>query len=100
MRATHPDWLGVTALHDFARRGAVDQAEVYLNHGADIDARDEDICSTPLGWAAKHGQLQMVELLLSRGADVSGAGGPPWATPLNWAIRRGHVGVEQRLRAA
>lgn len=100
MRATHPDWLGVTALHEFARRGTVDQARLFLDHGADIHARDEDICSTPLGWAAKYGQMEMVELLLERGAAVNHPDDPPWAKPLAWAERRGHTAVAERLRAA
>jgi ankyrin repeat protein len=46
----------------------VEKANLFLDHGADLHARDEDICSTPLGWAAKFGRKAMVELLLARGA--------------------------------
>ena len=94
------DWLGVTALHQFAGKGDVERAGWFLEHGADLHARDEDLCSTPLGWAAKSGRLKMVEFLLSRGALPNHPDDPPWATPLAWATRRGHGRVVDALRAA
>ena len=48
MNASQPDWLLVTPLHQFARKGEVEKAEQFIEHGADLHARDEDICSTPL----------------------------------------------------
>ena len=45
------------------RKGDVTSAAQFIDHGANLDARDEDICSTPLGWAAKFNQRPMVELL-------------------------------------
>lgn len=93
-----PDWLGITPLHHFARKGDLEQAETFLDHGADLHARDEDLCSTPLGWAAKFGQKPMVELLLQRGAKPNLPDDPPWATPLAWATRRGHAEIAELLR--
>jgi ankyrin repeat protein len=93
------DWLRATPLHQFSRTGNVDSAMQFIDHGADLDARDEDICSTPLGWAAKFGQLAMVELLLARGARPNLSDDPPWATPLAWAVRRGRGAVADLLRA-
>jgi ankyrin repeat protein len=90
MDPSQPDWLGITPLHHFARKGDVDNATLFMDHGADLHARDEDICSTPLGWAAKFGQSLMVELLLRHGANPNVPDDPPWATPLAWARRRGH----------
>jgi hypothetical protein len=90
MNPSKPDWLGITPLHEFARKGEVENAAIFLDHGADIHARDEDICSTPLGWAAKFGKALMVEFLLRRGARPKLPDDPPWATPLAWATRRGH----------
>ena len=55
MNPSQPDWLGITPLHQFAEQGAIENAVIFLDHGADLHARDEDICSTPLGWAAKFG---------------------------------------------
>jgi len=87
------DWLGITPLHECARRGNVERAALLLDLGANLEARDEDICSRPLAWAAKFGQLAMVEFLLTRGAQLEAVDDPPWATPLEWALRRGHSEV-------
>jgi ankyrin repeat protein len=90
MNPSRPDWLGITPLHQFARKCDVENARMFLDHGADLHARDEDIRSTPLGWAAKFGKRPMVEFLLERGARPNLPDDPPWATPLAWATRRGH----------
>jgi len=93
----HPDWLGITSLHQFARNGDLENAALFIDHGADLNARDEDICSTPLGWAARVGNTGMVEFLLSRGAKPNLPDDPAWATPLAWATRRGHHEIVQLL---
>ena len=85
-------------LHQFARTGDVEKAELFIDHGADLHARDEDICSTPLGWAAKYGRRHMVELLLGRGARSNLPDDPAWATPLAWATRRGHSDIVELLK--
>jgi ankyrin repeat protein len=90
MDPSQPDWLMVTPLHQLARRGDLENANLFIDHGANLSARDEVICSTPLGWAAKFGKKQMVELLLQRGARPNLPDDPPWATPLAWATSRGH----------
>jgi ankyrin repeat protein len=101
MNPSQPDWLGITPLHQFARTGQVENATIFIEHGANLHARDEDICSTPLGWAAKFGKIEMVELLLKYGArpnlpdDLPGLG---WATPLAWATRRGHGEIVELLK--
>lgn len=98
MNASQPNWLGITPLHEFARKGDVDNAKLFLDHGADLHARDEDLCSTPLGWAAKFGQLAIVGLLLASGAKANLPDDPPWATPLAWATRRGHDAIAELLK--
>jgi ankyrin repeat protein len=98
MDPNHCDWLGITALHEFARKGECENAAIFIDHGADVHARDDDICSTPLGWAAKFGKVLMVELLLRRGARLNQADDPPWATPIAWATRRGHANVLELLK--
>ena len=98
MDPSRPGWLGVTRLHEFARKGDVEMATIFIDHEANLHARDEDICSTPLGWAAKFGKPLMVELLLSRGAKPNLPGDPPWATPLAWATRRGHRDIVELLK--
>ena len=98
MNPSRPDWLGITPLHQFARKGDVENARIFLDHGADLDARDEDIRSTPLGWAAKFGMRPMVELLLECGAKPNLPDDPAWASPLQWAVRRGHEQVAELLK--
>ncbi len=97
MNPNQRDWLGTPPLHHFARKGDLEKAEIFLDHGADLNARDEEICSTPLGWAAKAGRTAMVEWLLRRGAKPHLPDDPPWATPIAWATRRGHRQVIRAL---
>lgn len=99
MDANRPDWLEIRPLHQLARRGDIEKAKLLLRHGALLEVRDDDLCSTPLGWAAKFGQLEMVEFLLSEGAEAGKGDGPAWAAPLRWAERRGHAEIAALLRA-
>ena len=89
-------WHHVTLLHDMAQKGDLRKAELLLDHGADINAIDEEYLSTPLGIAAKYGNVEMVEYLLKAGADPKLAGAD-WATPLEWARRKGHRKIEMIL---
>src|SRR5262245_54730061 len=91
------NWLRISPLHRAARKGDVGEAKKLLDGGADLIARDEHLCSTPLAWAAKFGQRDMVTFLLERGAPKSLPDDPPWATPLAWARRRGHDTVAKLL---
>lgn len=86
-------WMGATPLHHFASHGRVDEAALFLAHGADIHARDDEHRSTPLAFAARAGAVRMVEFLLRRGATPTRPDDPPWATPRAWAERRGHTDV-------
>jgi hypothetical protein len=61
-----------------------------LDAGADMTARDELLCSTPLGWACRWGRLRAVQLLMERGADPIEADAEPWATPRAWAEKMHH----------
>jgi ankyrin repeat protein len=96
MDPNHMNWHRLTLLHHMAAEGEIGKARLLLDHGAAIDAIDEEYRSTPLGVAARRGQLAMVDLLLSRGADPERAG-MPWATPLAWARRKGYDAVGARL---
>ncbi len=97
MNPSQRDWLGMTPLHYFAMKGEIEKAAQYLDHGAELEPRDDDICSRPLGWAAKFGKADMVKFLLERGAKVQTGDDPAWATPLTWAKRRGHDDVARIL---
>jgi ankyrin repeat protein len=97
MDANRPDWLRITPLHHFAGNDEVEEAALFIDHGADLHARDEEHRSTPLAWAARSGHARMVEFLLRRGARPSLPDDPEWATPKAWAARRGHHAIVQRL---
>jgi ankyrin repeat protein len=97
MDPDHMNWHRFTLLHHMAAEGEVRKATLLLDHGADIDAIDDEYRSTPLGVAARRGQDAMVELLLARGADPVAAGAS-WAAPLAWAERRGHSRIVEMLR--
>ncbi|MEM7351493.1 MAG: ankyrin repeat domain-containing protein [Acidobacteriota bacterium] len=101
-----PDWQHATPLHSLCecdyrgrpRPHRVQCAEILLDAGASITARDEDYQSTPLAWAARSGQVEMVDLLLAKGAPTELADDESWATPLAWARRRGHEAIVERLQ--
>ena len=75
----------------------IEFARMLLNHGADINAMEDKLKSTPLGWAARFGQKKLAEFLLDQGADPNLAGAP-WATPLAWAEKKGHIEIAEILR--
>jgi ankyrin repeat protein len=102
-----PNWLGQTFLHHLSgggKRGpaaeAIERAEILLEAGASISAREDEYGSTPLAWAARTNRREMAEFLLARGAPVYLPDDPPWATPPAWAERRGHAEMLAMLRAA
>jgi len=100
MGPNQPNWLRITPLHYFAESGDMQNAAIFIEHGADLNAREEEFCSTPLGWAARCGKTRMIEFLLRRGAKSNLPDDLPdlaWATPLQWAIRRGHDEIVRML---
>jgi ankyrin repeat protein len=97
MNANVMSWHHVTLLHDMAQTGDVRKAQLLIDHGAQMDAIDEEYRSTPLGMAARWGHMEMVRYLLSQGADPNG-GGAVWSTPLAWAKKKGHKEIEDVLR--
>jgi uncharacterized protein len=92
-------WHHVTLLHDMAQKGDMARAALLIEHGADINAIDEEYCTTPLGMAARWRHKEMVALLLKAGADPRKAGAA-WAAPLAWAQRKGHSEIARMLESA
>jgi ankyrin repeat protein len=106
-----PDWLGKTFLHACAENGDRSVAGVFLDAGADINARDLEFNETPLAAAVRCGRgrkeedrpqqaqrrRRMVELLLKRGAATNLSGDEPWATPLAWARKLSLPDIEELL---
>ena len=62
---THAKEAGQTALMLAVSHGRLHTAQLLLNHGADLNARDED-GSTAIMCAVEHGELEAVKLLLSK----------------------------------
>jgi ankyrin repeat protein len=92
--------FGQTALHFTAARqsglSGEDRARfaaMLIDHGADLNRRDDLLKSTPLGWACRWGQRELVELLVRRGALIDEKDTEPWATPLAWARRANHGAI-------
>jgi hypothetical protein len=99
MNPNHMNWHRTTLLHDMAWEGDARKAVLLLDHGADIDAVDDEFRSTPLGIAARWGRREVVKRLLHRGADPNRAGAS-WAAPLAWAVNKGHSDIAAMLRSA
>ncbi len=61
---------GATALHYAAIHGHRIVVDVLLDFGADLDSRDDEFNSTPIGWANEKGHMALVHYLSERGAKV------------------------------
>jgi ankyrin repeat protein len=95
--------FGRTILHDVAADWCSSEdrtgpATMLLDAGAKLDARDDLLKSTPLGWACRWGCVELVKLYLSRGADAIEADAEPWARPRAWAEKMKHAEVLAVLR--
>jgi ankyrin repeat protein len=84
-------------------------AEVLIDRGANVNARDAVADFTPLHWAAgtESPRPQLVKLLLANGADPNAAGGGPVGafalvpqTPRLIAEKRGQTAIVEALAAA
>jgi ankyrin repeat protein len=96
MNPNQMNWQRFSLLHYFAAAGHLEKVQLLLDHGADINAVDEEYRSTALGCAARWGGTAMVEFLLQRGADPNRAAAS-WATPLAWARKKRHGEIEALL---
>jgi ankyrin repeat protein len=111
MDPNQTDWLGRSPLHAAAEAGDRSVAELLLDAGAEINAREVEFQGTPLAAAVRvaapcgdstqeEWQKQMVEFLLQRGAKANLPDDPPWATPLAWATRHGRADLVALLDGA
>ena len=58
-------------LHTAARVANVTAAQAFLNHGADVNLRDNACEQTPLEFAIESGEPSMVSFLVASGAQVN-----------------------------
>jgi ankyrin len=76
---------GATPLHLAAIHNQRGIADVLLDHGAPLEATDDEFGMTPIGWANERGHVEMVRHLYARGAAVGLA-------------RAAAYGLEERVR--
>lgn len=88
--------MRVLPLHSAVAGRHAGIAKTLLEHGADVNAAQQDGFA-PLHAAAQNGQLEMAELLLAYGADVN-ARNVDGLTPLALALKEGHVEAAELLR--
>ena len=96
--------FGRTILHEIAAMGdwiteeeVAAFAGVALEAGARMDRRDDDLNSTPLGWACRWGRVKLVRLLLEQGADPHENDAELWARPISWSRKMDHPEIVSML---
>ncbi len=95
-----PNWFGQPPLHYATMRDRPDMVEWALDHGADIEARDWELESRTLAWAAHVGSMDCTRVLLERGATVTHPDDKPWNAPIARAEKKGHTDIAELLRQA
>eukprot|EP00894_Picocystis_sp_ML_P002319 jgi/Pico_ML_1/52836/g3485.t1 len=78
-----------------ARYGDVEDVQMALDGGADVNAAD-DLGRTALHMASANGHEALVQMLLDAGSDV-GVVNTEKNTPLHWACLNGHERVVTKL---
>jgi ankyrin repeat protein len=89
------DKMGFTALHFAVMHSHLEVAKVLIEHGADVNAKDNENKFTPLHFAvmAHSRNLELAELLIRNGADLSAAGPLGGQTPLHMAVAAGNMSL-------
>lgn len=96
IRMTDPEYLDFTALMVAGLFGLKAIAQLLLDKGANLEAKD-NYGMTALSWAARADQAAVVELLLDKGADPDAKDSRDGNTPLIFAIRAGYTDVARLL---
>jgi ankyrin repeat protein len=96
----HETALHFTAAHQSGLQGddRARFAAMLIDHGAQLDMRDDLLKSTPLAWACRWGRTEMVKLLIQRGAPVRERDGEAWTAPEAWAEKMGHLEIQAILK--
>ena len=75
------------SIHMAALHGHKELVELFLEHGIDVNARNNKN-DTPVLWAARGNHVDTVRLLIRCGADLQ-LENDKGSTPLYWAVRYG-----------
>ena len=89
---------GMTPLHWASRAGSLESLRWLLDHGAEVDARN-DAHRTSIQLAAECGRAEAVKLLAAAGADLD-TQDRKGRTPLHRATYEGHAEAAEALLAA
>jgi ankyrin repeat protein len=73
--------------------------QLLLNKGADLNAVDDKLKSTPLGWAARYNRKKLVKLFPEAGADPALRAVKPENRPLAFAEAFGFSDVAKLLES-
>jgi tankyrase len=65
------DQGGATPLHYAAVHGQTSAVDLLIDHGADLQALDQEYGAAPIGWANEKGYTDLVLHMRARGARVS-----------------------------
>ncbi|XP_046452216.1 palmitoyltransferase ZDHHC17-like [Daphnia pulex] len=82
----------VTLLHWASINNRKELVNLYINHGAQVDAVGGKLLATPLHWAVRQGHLATVILLIKHGADPMVYDGEGFQS-LHLAAQFGHTAV-------
>jgi ankyrin repeat protein len=88
--------LDMTPLHKASQYGHPEVAQVLIDHGANLNARDQNHW-TPIHYSAEHVHVGLVKLLLERGADVH-AMNDEGGTPYHVSLQRGNREIADYLQ--
>ncbi len=95
----HPhrvDGYGQTELHNAALIGSLDYAQTLIEQGAQIEARDKLLRTTPLINAVCGNQLHIVNLLINRNVNLD-AKNKEGNTPLHFACEQKSYDIAEAL---
>ena len=92
-----PGVLQETPLHLAARNGFWELADVLVQSGGNVNAKNSPKQETPLHLAVRNGHQHITEFLIHRGSHVNAKNAPMQETPLHLASRNGHQQIAEFL---
>ena len=92
-----PGLLKETPLHFAAKNGFWELADVLVQSGGNVNARDFPMQETPLHLAVRNGHQHLAEFLIHHGSQVNAKNVPMHETPLHLASRNGHQQIAEFL---